>query len=188
MALDSEVLTTIEAAGFLRAHVETIRRLATRGEIPSFKLGKDWRFRKEALIRWSESQRSPSKRPLVLIVDDDPLICKALGRLVKKLGCNICSAQDGREGLTQVARETPDLILLDLLMPNMNGLQFLEELRVTHSDLPVVIVTGHEDSELMHHATKYAPLMVLSKPVASGQLERTVRMMVADKLSVRCTV
>jgi len=67
MAIDSEVLTTKETAAFLRAHVETVRRLATRGEIPSFKVGKDWRFRKEALIRWSEEQRSSSKRPLVLI-------------------------------------------------------------------------------------------------------------------------
>ena len=188
MAIDSEVLTTKEAAVFLRAHVETVRRLATRGAIPAFKVGKDWRFRKEALIGWSEGQRSSSKKPLVLIVDDDPLICRAMGRLVESLGCNTCSAQDGREGLAQVARETPDLILLDLLMPNMNGLQFLEELRVSHPDLPVVIVTGHEDSELMRQVTKYAPLMVLSKPVAPGQLERTVRMMVADKLTVQCSM
>jgi len=52
----TDVLKAREAAGFLKAHVETIRRLARRGEIPAFKVGKDWRFHKEALRRWSEGQ------------------------------------------------------------------------------------------------------------------------------------
>src|SRR4051812_39653072 len=50
-----EALTGQEAAALLNAHVETVRRLARRGELPSFKIGKDWRFNREALLRWSES-------------------------------------------------------------------------------------------------------------------------------------
>jgi excisionase family DNA binding protein len=53
---NSDVLNAKEAAAFLKAHVETIRRLARRGEIPAFKVGKDWRFHQDALRRWSEEQ------------------------------------------------------------------------------------------------------------------------------------
>jgi len=56
MKNDSDVVNAKEAAEYLKAHVETVRRLARRGEIPAFKIGKDWRFHKEALQRWSEGQ------------------------------------------------------------------------------------------------------------------------------------
>jgi len=56
MENDHDVLNAKEAAALLRAHVETIRRLARRGEIPAFKIGKDWRFYKGALRHWSEEQ------------------------------------------------------------------------------------------------------------------------------------
>ncbi|MEX2493848.1 MAG: helix-turn-helix domain-containing protein [Nitrospirales bacterium] len=60
----TDVLNAKEAAGFLKAHVETIRRMARIGEIPAFKLGKDWRFHKKALRRWMKGQRlGKSGRP-----------------------------------------------------------------------------------------------------------------------------
>jgi excisionase family DNA binding protein len=60
----TDVLNTKEAAGFLKAHVETIRRMARIEEIPAFKLGKDWRFHKETLRRWMAGQRlGQSGRP-----------------------------------------------------------------------------------------------------------------------------
>jgi excisionase family DNA binding protein len=54
MKSESGVLNAKEAAEYLKAHVETVRRMARRGEIPAFKLGKDWRFHLDALRRWSE--------------------------------------------------------------------------------------------------------------------------------------
>jgi len=66
-------------------------------------------------------------------------------------------------------------------MPEMNGPQFLEELRKKYPDLPVVIVTGYPDSELMKQAMHYAPLMLLEKPVDPDLLERTVRMVLGKK-------
>jgi len=56
MKNDSDVLNAKEAAEYLKAHVETVRRMARRGEIPAFKVGKDWRFHKELLRQWSEEQ------------------------------------------------------------------------------------------------------------------------------------
>jgi DNA-binding NarL/FixJ family response regulator len=79
------------------------------------------------------------------------------------------------KGLELVAEDAPDLILLDLMMPGITGPKFLQELRVTHPDLLVVIATAYEDGDLMHEAQQFAPLMVLSKPVNQELLERTMR-------------
>ncbi len=182
MPSDSDVLNAGEAAVFLRAHVETVRRLARRGDIPSFKMGKDWRFRKDELLRWSEEQRPPGKSCSVLIVDDEADVRRVLSKSIEQLGCRALQATNGVNGLELVAQQAPDLILLDLQMPEMNGPQFLEELRKTHPDLPVVIVTGYPDSELMARATQFGPLMLLAKPIDQDQLESTVRIVMGDRL------
>ena len=82
----------------------------------------------------------------VLIVDDDPASRDALQRLVARQGWVASEAENGREALARLAECRPDLILLDLLMPVMNGLQLVEELR-HHPDLatiPIVVVTAKD--------------------------------------------
>jgi excisionase family DNA binding protein len=177
------VFNAREAAVFLGAHVETVRRLARRGEIPSFKVGRDWRFHKEALLRWAEEQRSHDEPGSVLIVDDNAEVGRIMSLIVEKIGYRARYVTDASEGLKQVSRDAPDLILLDLVMPGMTGPEFLRELRVTFPDLPVVIVTAYPDSDLMKQATQYAPLMLLAKPVDADLLKRTVSMAVGEKLA-----
>jgi DNA-binding NarL/FixJ family response regulator len=63
----------------------------------------------------------------------------------------------------------------------MGGSQFLEELRKTHPPLPVVIVTGYPEGDLLKQATLYAPVMRLSKAIEPELLERTVRSVVSGK-------
>jgi excisionase family DNA binding protein len=183
-----------EAAASLAVHVETLRRLARRGRIPAFKVGKDWRFRRESLGRWSETQglRSP---PLarsgqltascasitVLIIDDDIKFCRALSRVVERLGYRATHSTDAAIGLKLVSSAPPSLVFLDLKMPGMNGPQFLSELRKTHPDLPVVIVTGFPDGELMYQAAQYAPLLLLAKPVEAVLIENTVRTVLGER-------
>jgi excisionase family DNA binding protein len=189
MKLDPDIFGIREAAAFLGAHEQTVRRLARRNAIPCFKVGRDWRFRKEALVRWSEEQRRGGSEEQrreegscsVLVIDDEEKICRAMSGMLQRFGCRVRQATGGEEGLTLVRQEAPDLILLDLMMPDMNGPRFLEELRKTHPALPVVIVTGYPDSELMQQATQYAPVMLLSKPVESQLLERTIRMVAGTK-------
>lgn len=171
---EPEVFGIREAAAFLGAHEQTVRKLARRGAIPAYKLGKDWRFRREALVRWMDEQRPGQRGCSVLVVDDDERVGRMLVRIVGGLGCRARQAQDGRRGLELVAEEAPDLILLDLRMPDMNGPQFLEKLRKDHPVLPVIIVTGYPDGELMAAASRHAPLMVLPKPVEAKLVERSV--------------
>ncbi len=125
----------------------------------------------------------PDKPCSVLVVDDEDSTCKALVRIEEGFGCRVRQATSGAKGLEFVEEEVPDLILLDIMMPGMNAPQFLKRLRETHPDLPVVIVTGYPDSNLMKQAMNYAPVMLLGKPVDAGLLERTLRLLVDEKVA-----
>ena len=107
-----EALDAQAAATLLNAHVETVRRLARRGGIPSFKVGKDWRFRKDALLRWSESasakseartreQRKPAAQDLLA-----PKPAAGAGRSFPIVG--IGASAGGLEALERFLRHLPD--------------------------------------------------------------------------------
>jgi len=82
----------------------------------------------------------------VLVVEDDPAARELMRRALSAQGWNVCEAKDGREALAVVRRTRPDLIFLDLMMPEMDGFQFVEELRANPDwrSIPVVVVTAKE--------------------------------------------
>ena len=77
----------------------------------------------------------------ILVVDDDPRILNFLRSKLKASGYEVLTAGNGREGMEEAQAQEPDLIVLDLLMPKMNGLEMLKELR-SFSTLPVIILTA----------------------------------------------
>jgi PAS domain S-box-containing protein len=101
------------------------------------------RARLSALLRRYRRQRSA--RP-VLVVEDDPTTREMLRRMLAKEGWSVAVAANGREGLAQVAAEPPQLILLDLMMPELDGFGFVAELRRNPAwqAIPVVVVTAKD--------------------------------------------
>jgi signal transduction histidine kinase/DNA-binding response OmpR family regulator len=85
----------------------------------------------------------------VLVVDDDQKILDLHSRMVKQMGCRTITAQNGLEALNEIERNRPDLILLDLMMPEMDGFAVLDELRKnkTMRDIPVIVLTARLLSE-----------------------------------------
>jgi len=85
------------------------------------------------------------KTQTVLVVDDDPNILEMHSRLIEQTGRRAIIARNGREALTLVEQQAPDLILLDLMMPEMDGFAVLDELRTreTMRQIPVIILTAH---------------------------------------------
>ena len=200
MVADADVMNAVDAAAFLGIHVETLRRLARRNAIPCFKVGRDWRFRRAVLLRWADEQRAvgggdeqrktgvaDEQRALdgasVLVVDDEAPFCRTMARALGALGYAVRTATSGARGLELVAEAPPELILLDLVMPEMNGPQFLTALRRRHEQLPVVIVTGYPESALVQQAMEHAPIMLLAKPVAPTLLERTLRSVLGERMA-----
>jgi CheY-like chemotaxis protein len=158
--------------------------MARQDHVPCFKIGKDWRFRREALVQWADSQRPGPGGLSVLIVDDDHRVCRALGRMVEKLGHRARKTTNGHVALEEVAVEPPDLVLLDLAMPGLDGAQLLGRLRQSNPELPVAVVTGHSKGALMRQAMAFAPVMLLPKPVDPDQLRRTLNLVQGKERSV----
>ncbi len=182
MSHETDVMNAVEAAAFLGIHVETLRRFARKNVIPSFKIGRDWRFRKEALLHWADTQRQAgSDAPVLLVVDGDPDHCLALAQDAARLGYRTLQAISSRSGLDLVLRESPSLVILGMGRPSLPGPEFLEALRKTHPVLPVVVVTGPNDRQLMLEAASHAPIMLLTRPVQPELLRRTVESVVGGQ-------
>ncbi len=93
----------------------------------------------------------PSK---ILIVDDEPFNLDVLEQELTDLGYAVERANDGAQALSEIDKVPPELVLLDYLMPKMNGIEVLHVIRKTHKDLPVVIVTAHGSIERAVEAIK----------------------------------
>jgi DNA-binding response OmpR family regulator len=78
----------------------------------------------------------------ILVVDDDPTVSDVVRRYLEQDGCRVRLASDGPDALAAVAEETPDLVVLDLMMPGIDGLEVCRRLRRALPDLPVVMLTA----------------------------------------------
>jgi len=170
----ADVLDSHEAAWILGAHVETVRRLARKGEIPAYKIGKDWRFSKLAIRQWAETHYVRERDPLVLVVDDERSFRDTTRIFLESEKYRVATAANGKEALDLMRREPPDLILLDLVMPGMSGVDVLSEVHRINPDLTVIVVTAYPDSELMAKALRYPPVTLLPKPVEKNILVKTI--------------
>lgn len=99
MAESTHSLNAQQAAQLLGAHVETVRRMARRQDLPAFKVGKDWRFNKTALLTWSKAQQRRSEQGSVLVIDDDATVSRFIRRQLELLGHRVMVATNGSEGL-----------------------------------------------------------------------------------------
>ena len=110
----------------------------------------------------------------VLVVDDDPILLEALADRVRFWGHDVTTAPGGREAVTLATRRAFDLILLDLNMPGMNGLELLTELARIGADADKVVLTAHSSLEKVVEAMKLGAADFLSKPADFEILRRIV--------------
>ena len=92
--------------------------------------------------------------PTILIVDDEPSIVQSLGGLLTDEGFEITTASNGYEALQQIEANAPDLILLDIWMPGIDGLETLQEIKKNHPHTQVIMITGHGTIETAVQSTK----------------------------------
>ncbi len=116
-----------------------------------------------------------SLRSALLVIDDDPSVLEMLGLLLTSNHYEVRTARDGREGLEEMRRRAPEIVIMDLAMPKLNGALALREIRQGWGAIPVIIHTGFEDGELMRQALEHSPFTVLAKPSSADQILDTVR-------------
>jgi CheY-like chemotaxis protein len=119
------------------------------------------------------------KSARVVIVDDDDEIRGLLLRTLPVDGFELLEARDGREALALIARETPDLVLLDWNMPNASGGDVLAELTRRKLDVPVIVLTANDDPRLRQIAAAHKADVFLAKPFSPLELLRAIERLLA---------
>jgi two-component system response regulator AtoC len=110
----------------------------------------------------------------ILIVDDDPLILKTLSTHFSKSGYEVLTADDGREGLESYAESMPDLVILDIRLPDVDGLEALRRIRDIDPKALVVIITAYDDMKTTVEAIKSGAFEYLVKPLDFLELDLTI--------------
>ncbi|HKJ92651.1 MAG TPA: sigma-54 dependent transcriptional regulator [Longimicrobiales bacterium] len=113
--------------------------------------------------------------PSVLIVDDEANIRRMLGRLLQEESYHTAEADSGRRALEQADAEDPDVVLLDLAMPGMSGMEVLRALRERRPELPVVMISGRATLQDAVEATKLGAFHFIEKPLTPEAVLMTVK-------------
>lgn len=126
---------------------------------------------------------SGETKPVILIVDDDPDLAMIMKMILSHAGFEAHSVLSGQEALNWLGARTPDLILLDLMMPDINGFTILRKLRAseTTSALPVVILTAKADQKTRMESQSAGADAFLTKPINSKSLIEYVRRALGPK-------
>jgi len=104
--------------------------------------------------------------PSILIVDDEPSILQSFEGLLTDEGFEVVTASNGYEALKIIEQDPPDIVLLDIWMPGIDGLETLKEIRATNPHIPVIMVTGHGTIETAVNATKIGAFDFIEKPLS----------------------
>jgi len=110
----------------------------------------------------------------ILIIDDDPLIRKTLSSYFVKKNFEIDEAESGEEGLVRFEKFSPDLVLLDIRLPDMDGLETLRKLREKKADARVIIMTAYDDMRSTIEAVKSGAFEYLVKPLDYVELDMAI--------------
>lgn len=104
--------------------------------------------------------------PTILIVDDEPAIVQSMKGLLYDEGFDVLTASNGYEALQIIDNESPDLVLLDIWMPGIDGLETLKEIKSNSPFIQVIIITGHGNVETAVKATKLGAFDLIEKPLS----------------------
>jgi two-component system, OmpR family, response regulator len=115
----------------------------------------------------------------ILVVDDDPTTLQMIRHQLKSAGYSVETAEDGEKALALIRRRRFDLVLLDVWMPGMDGLEMLARLRDEPSQPKVVVMTSDENSETLLRAIQEHAYRYVTKPVEPKQLLELVRAVLA---------
>lgn len=120
----------------------------------------------------------------ILVVDDEPTIARILRLLLEPEGHEVLAANDGSRGFAMAQRQVPDLIILDLMMPVMDGTWLLEMLRGNErtESIPVMVLSARSDDETQRHCEALGIQTYLQKPFQAEELIGAVDSLVAPSI------
>lgn len=110
----------------------------------------------------------------ILVVDDDQAICNMLEKFLSKKGYQAITALSGEEGIKKVEEERPHMILLDIKMPDLNGIETLKRIRNIDKEVGIVMITAVKDDEVGKKCIELGAYDYITKPLSLEYLENVL--------------
>ncbi len=118
----------------------------------------------------------------VLLVDDEIAFANTLAQRLKMRDLNVSTTYDGEQALSKLKEEKPDVIVLDLKMPGMHGMEVLHEIKKAYPSIQVIILSGHGTDKDKDEVRKLGGFDFLNKPADIDYLEHKIRKAFQEKL------
>jgi excisionase family DNA binding protein len=170
---EPEWLTLGQAAKFLGVAQSTIRKWSDQGRVPAFYTpGGHRRYRRRDLETFVDRSGPQGKSggPLVLVVDDDARLREYMRVNLELEGYTVRESENADQALEAIASEAPDLVLLDVVMPGIDGWQLLQKLQELHGSIPVIMFSGKVDEHTAAEAQERGAHGFVGKPFDPQEL------------------
>jgi excisionase family DNA binding protein len=180
-ASEPDWLTLGQAAKFLGVAQSTIRKWSDQGRVPAFYTpGGHRRYRRRDLEAFLDRSGPAGKEvgPLVLVVDDDSRLREFIRVNLEMEGYTVREAESADAGLAAIEDQAPDLVLLDVMMPNVNGWEMLQRMQERHGSIPVIMFSGKVDEQSLSQAAERGARGFLGKPFDPQQLIERAKQLV----------
>ncbi len=177
------LMTVKETAEYLRIPLPTVYYLVQRGQLPAIQIGGRWRVKKDMLDR-DILRNQEEGQPTVLVVDDDTGLQAMFKLFLKKQGFSRIVVGTGKEAVAAMQKQKFELCFLDLQLPDTTGDEIYKAAKSIQPDMPIVIITGFPDSQMLDNILKFGPVTVLKKPLKVEALQQTMQML-GHKLNER---
>jgi excisionase family DNA binding protein len=178
---DTDWLTLGQAARFLGVAQSTIRKWSDQGRVPAFYTpGGHRRYRRRDLEAFLE-RSGPGGRsdgPLVLVVDDDARLREFMRVNLEMEGYSVREAASAEEALEAIEDSAPELVLLDVVMPGVDGWQMLQRMQERHGSIPVIMFSGKVDEQAASDAEERGARGFIGKPFDPQQLIERAKQLV----------
>src|SRR6185436_6888673 len=112
------------------------------------------------------------QQPVLIVIDDEPGILEVVGRFAARAGFQVIACAGGREGIARLRSTPADLVMFDLRMPDVGGLEVLRAIRESNPNCQAVLMTGYASVETAVEAIKLGAMDYLSKPLDFGRLQQ----------------
>jgi len=170
------LMTVKETAEYLRIPLPTVYYLVQRGQLPAIQIGGRWRVKKDLMDR-DILRKEEEGQPTVLVVDDDTGLQQMFKLFLKKQGFARIVVGTGKEAIAAMQKQKFELCFLDLQLPDTTGDEIYKEAKDIQPGMPIVIITGYPDSQMLDNILKLGPVTVLKKPLKVEALQKTMQML-----------
>jgi excisionase family DNA binding protein len=169
--LPDRFLTVREVADMLHVHTNTARRWSDLGLIKSYRFGPrgDRRYKADDVHTFITTIK-PNLGGAALIVDDDPGIRQLMEDAIEGQGYKVVAVDSGEKAMEELDKQRFDLIFLDLVLPQLSGVEVLRNIKERNSKTLVAVITGHGEDPVAMEAMELGPMFFIRKPFKMSEI------------------